>query len=137
MKNKLTLTKKQKAAVLCCLPFAAFGMLYLLKTAYAAWVIPWMPPCLIRTLTGKRCPSCGMTHSVFALCRLDFAESLRQNALVPFGVVLAALYYAELWTRALGKPKRLFPRSGRFWLGVIAAVLLYTVLRNILSQFGG
>ena len=137
MKRKLILKKPQKIALLCILPFAAAGLLLLLKQAYAAYIMPYVPPCMLRTLTGLRCPSCGMTHSVFALCRLDLAESLRQNALVPFGVVLAALYYAELWTRALGKPKRLFPRSGRFWLGVIAAVLLYTVLRNILSQFGG
>ena len=73
-----------------------------------------------------------MTHSVFALCRLDFAESLRQNALVLFGVLIALLYYAELWTRALGRPKKLVPRRGIFWAGVIIAVLIYTVLRNIL-----
>ncbi len=131
-KIKLILTKPQKCAVLCMLPFAAFGLLLLLKTAYAAWVVPWMPPCVLRSLTGWLCPSCGMTHSVYALCRLDFAESLRQNALIPFGVLIAVLYYAELWTRALEKPKRLVPRRGRFWLCVLAAALIYTVLRNIL-----
>ena len=133
MKHKLILTKPQKIAVLCVLPFAAAGTLLLLKTAYAAWIMPWMPPCLLRSATGLLCPSCGMTHSVFALCRLDFAESLRQNVLVLFGVLLALLYYAELWTRALGRPKRLIPRRGRFWLCVLIAVLVYTVLRNILQ----
>ena len=132
MKRKLILTKPQKIAALCVLPFAAAGTLLLLKTAYAAWVMPHMTPCLLRTLTGKLCPSCGMTHSVFVLCRLDFAESLRQNALVLFGVLIALLYYAELWTRALGRPKKLVPRRGIFWAGVIIAVLIYTVLRNIL-----
>ena len=133
IKHKLILKKPQKIATLCVLPFAASGLLLLLKTAYAAWVVPWMPPCLLRSLTGWLCPSCGMTHSVYALCRLDFAESLRQNALIPFGLVIAALYYAELWTRALDKPKQLVPRRGVFWLCVIAAALIYTVLRNILN----
>lgn len=132
MKHKLIRTKPQKAAALCILPFAAAGALLLLKTAYAAWVMPYMPPCLLRTATGKLCPSCGMTHSVFALCRLDFAEAVRQNALVPFGVLIALLYYAELWTRVLGKPKKLVPRRGIFWIGVILAAAVYTVLRNIL-----
>ena len=132
MKCKLIRTKPQKIAALCALPFAAAAALLLLKTAYAKWVMPYMPPCLLRTATGKLCPSCGMTHSVFALCRLDFAESLRQNALVPFGVLIAVLYYAEFWTRALGKPKTLVPRRGIFWIGVLIAAAVYTVLRNIL-----
>lgn len=132
MKCKLIRTKPQKIAALCALPFAAAAALLLLKTAYAKWVMPYMPPCLLRTANGKLCPSCGMTHSVFALCRLDFAESLRQNALVPFGVLIAVLYYAELWTRALGKPKTLVPRRGIFWIGVLIAAAVYTVLRNIL-----
>ncbi len=133
MKHKLILKKSQKCALLCVLPFAAAGLLLLLKTAYAAFVMPHMPPCLLRTATGYLCPSCGMTHSVFALCRLDFAESLRQNALIPFGVLLALLAYIELWMRALGRPKKLIPRRGLFWVCVLIAVLIYTVLRNILN----
>ena len=133
MKHKLMLKKSQKCAALCVLPFAAAGLLFLLKTLYAAFVMPHMPPCLLRTATGYLCPSCGMTHSVFALCRLDLAESLRQNALIPFGVLLALLYYAELWTRVLGRPKKLIPRRGLFWVSVLIAVLIYTVLRNILN----
>ena len=118
-------------AGLCLLPPAAFGLLLLLKMAYARFVMPHMPPCVLRTLTGYRCPSCGLTHSVFALCRLDFAEAVRQNLIGPFGVLLALLYYAELWCRACGKPRRIIPRSGYFWLGVLLFLLGYTVFRNL------
>ena len=133
MKHKLILKKSHRCALLCILPFAAAGLLLLLKMLYAAFVMPHMPPCLLRTATGFLCPSCGMTHSIFALCRLDLAESLRQNALIPSGVLLALLYYIELWTRALGRPKKLIPRRGLFWGCVLVAVLIYTVLRNILN----
>ena len=118
-------------AGLCVLPFAAFGFLILVKMAYERFVMPHMPPCILRTLTGFRCPSCGLTHSVFALCRLALAEAARQNLLAPFGVLLALLCYAELWTKALGKPRRLIPRTKTFWIGVLLCLLGYTVLRNL------
>ena len=132
MKHKLILKKSQKLVLLCILPFAAAGLLLLLKQVYAAYMMPYIPPCVLRTLTGLRCPSCGMTHSVFALTRLDIIESARQNLMIPLAVLGALIWYAELWTRALGKPKRLLPRKGIFWAGVLAFWLLYTVLRNLL-----
>ena len=132
MKRKLILKKPQKIALLCILPFAAAGLLLLLKQAYAAYIMPYVPPCMLRTLTGLRCPSCGMTHSVFALTRLDIIEAARQNLMIPLAVLIGLVRYAELWTQALGKPKRLLPRSRLFWAGVLAFWLLYTVLRNLL-----
>lgn len=126
------LLSKRSIPLLCLLPFAAFGVMLLLKTAYLRLAAPYLPPCIFRTLTGYLCPSCGMTHSVTALLRGNFAESLRQNALIPAAALLLLLRYAELWTAALGREKRLFPRTKRFWLGLLAAALLYTVLRNIL-----
>lgn len=125
--HKKTLT----IAGLCLLPPAAFGLLLLVKMAYANYIMPHMPPCIFRTLTGYRCPSCGLTHSVFALCRLDLVEAARQNLIGPFGVLLALLYYAELWCRACGKPRRIIPRKKAFWIGVLLFFIGYTILRNI------
>lgn len=121
----------KKAAMLCLLPFAAFGLLLIAKALYARIVMPWMPPCLIRTFTGYLCPSCGMTHSVFAVTRLQLGEALRQNAFIPFALLLAVLYYIELWTRAFDSPKQIIPRSGKFWICVLIAGTVYTVLRNL------
>ncbi|MBQ5334453.1 MAG: DUF2752 domain-containing protein [Oscillospiraceae bacterium] len=126
------LLSKRSIPLLCVLPFAAFGLLFLLKTAYMRLIAPYLPPCVIRTLTGYRCPSCGMTHSVNALFRGDLLTALRENALIPAAVLLLILRYAELWTEALGRPRHLFPRGTRFWLCVLPAARLYTVLRNIL-----
>ena len=131
MKHKLILKKWQQITLLCLLPVLAAGGLLLAKDLYVRYVIRWVPPCILRTVTGWQCPSCGMTHAVFALCRLDLIEALRQNALLIFGVVLAALRYAEMWLKALGKPKKLIPRSGGFWIGALIFWLGYAVLRNV------
>lgn len=133
MKCKLMLKKKQQIILLLILPFAAAGALLLAKILYARYVVPWMPPCLLRTLTGWKCPSCGMTHAVYALCRLDFAEAMRQNALLIFGILLLFLRYLEEWCRVLGKPKKLIPRRAAFWVIVGVLGLIYTILRNILG----
>ena len=132
MKRKLMLTKSQKILFLCILPFAAAGGLLLAAAVYRRFIMQYVPPCYIRTLTGFRCPSCGMTHAVYALCRLDIAESLRQNAVLLFGVLIGVLYYAELWTRALGKPQKLVPRRGVFWVAVLIGWFVYTVIRNMI-----
>lgn len=131
MKRKLTLKKSQKIVLLCILPFAAAGALLLAAALYARYVIQYVPPCLIRTATGWLCPSCGLTHAVYALIRGNLWESLRQNAVLLFGVLLGIVWYIELWTRALGRPKKLLPRKGAFWVGVLLFWLGYTVVRNL------
>ena len=128
LKNR---SKKQKIVLLILLPFAAYLLLLGIAKCYAAWVMPLMPSCLLRSLTGHRCPSCGMTHSVFALTRLDLLAALKENAAIPFFVLLGLLRYAELWCGVLGRPRVLIPRKLWFWISVIAVFLLYAVLREL------
>lgn len=119
-----------KCLGLCLLPFAAFFALVLLKEIYARFLMPFVPPCLFRMTTGLLCPSCGMTHSIFALCRLDFSEALRQNAIVPAALVLGLVFYVELWIKALGHSKTLVPRKMPFWFSLLGCVLVYGIGRN-------
>ena len=46
-----------------------------------------LPPCLIYFLTGRSCPSCGLTTSVSALLHGNFALAWRVN---PFGFAIVA-----------------------------------------------
>ena len=124
-------TKAQKVFLLILLPFLAYALLLAAAKCYAAWVMPYMPPCLLRTATGYLCPSCGMTHSVFALTRLDILTALKENAAIPFLALLALLRYVELWCGVLGRKRVLIPRKLWFWLCVTGAFLAYAVLRNI------
>ncbi len=55
------------------------------------WVaLDW--PCLIRSLTGVPCPSCGMSRAWLAAFRLDFAQAFRMHPLFWSVPVLAALW---------------------------------------------
>ena len=126
------LTKRQSAAALAILPFAAAAALCGIKYLYARFVMPYLPPCLLRTFTGWKCPSCGMTHSVFALTHLDLAGALRENVMIPFAVLIALAWYIELWVRRSGSARRILPRNKRFWIGVLVFWGAYSVIRNLI-----
>lgn len=123
-------TRAQKIVMLCALPPAAFMILWCAAALYRVTVMPLLPPCLLRTFTGYLCPSCGMTHSVFAVARLDLFTAIKENAIIPALVLIALLKYIELWTRVLGRPRRLVPNTAKFWWGFLAAALIYAVVRN-------
>lgn len=131
MKSQWMRKKQLHIALLVLMPFAAYGLLLLAKYCYAAWVMPFLPPCIFRTLTGYKCPGCGMTHAVFALCRGDFLTVLKENAVLIFAVLLLLLFYIELWMAALGRPKKIIPRSRKFWFSALGMWLVYSVLRNL------
>ncbi len=44
--------------------------------------------CLVRQVTGRTCPSCGLSRGVIYLLRLDYSNSARANPLAPLAVVL-------------------------------------------------
>lgn len=60
--------------------------------------------CLIRRLTGHRCPGCGMTRGLVYLFRLKAQDGMKANLFSPF--VLALLIWA-----ALGRPGRIVSRA--------------------------
>lgn len=88
-----------------------------------------MPPCNFVTLTGKPCPSCGMTTSFALLVRGDVANSLRANWV---GSIMCVLWAGTLvWALVSGiRGKPLFVRPGRGELvfTVIVGVMLTLML---------
>lgn len=71
-----------------------------------------MPPCNFVVLTGKPCPSCGMTTSFALLVRGDIGASLRANWV---GTLLALFWVGLMaWAAASGlKGRPLFVPRGR------------------------
>lgn len=120
-----------KKIAIITLPLWGFGLLVLAKNCYAAWLLPHMPPCILRTFTGLLCPSCGMTHAVFALCGGDLIAAWRYNALIPCAVILGLVWYIELLLGCFGWAKKIIPRSRIFWIAVLGMVLLFSILRNV------
>ena len=90
-----------------------------------------MPPCNFVVLTGKPCPSCGMTTSFALLVRGDVIASARANWV---GSVICVLWAATLvWAVASGiRGKPLFVRPGRGELAftvIVGAVLVLMLAR--------
>lgn len=93
-----------------------------------------MPPCNFVLMTGRPCPSCGMTTSFALLVRGDIGASLRANWA---GTVIAVLWAVTLvWAAASGVRGRalVIPR-GRGELVLTAGVGI--VLALMLARWAG
>ena len=100
----------------------AIGIMLVAVFALAVWLNPYnadgtprnmathtklgLPPCNFVELTGKPCPSCGMTTSFALLVRGDVGNSLNANWV---GALLAATWAGLLvWCFASAAANRLF-----------------------------
>ena len=114
------------AAVFVALAAAA-ALLYGVNPAGS----PLYPKCPFYLLTGLHCPGCGSLRAAHQLLHGHWAAALRMN---PFAVALMPLVIlgsAWRWTerRRLGRQVR--PLSARWiWL-LLAAMVVFTVLRNV------
>ena len=91
------------------------------------------PVCQFHRLTGLNCPGCGMTRALYALLHGNFPAALRDNAL--FVLVLGALVVRGAW---FSWNKSLHRVNGEFFpvkflWPLLAAALVFTVLRNLLA----
>ena len=91
-----------------------------------------MPPCNFVVLTGKPCPSCGMTTSFALLVRGDVIASARANWV---GSIICLMWATTLvWAVASGiRGKPLFVPPGRGEL--VFTVLTGTVLTLMLARW--
>ncbi len=91
----------------------------------------WMPRCLWLSLTGWRCPSCGVMRATHQLMHGHFLQAVAYNWWLLLSVPLAVAIVALAFRRRLG------PR-GELWLKwlIIAYVSTYFIwwlLRNLLN----
>lgn len=90
--------------------------------------------CPFHKLTGLYCPGCGATRAAHALLHLDVGIAIRDNALMVLFFGPAAFYWCVREYLRLVMRRSLLPslRFGRRTLYLLlAAVVLFTVLRNI------
>ena len=112
------------------LPFGLAALTLLLRRPLL-WVTQRLPACPFYRMTGLYCPGCGNTRSLRALLNGDILLSLRCNILPLVLLAAVVLLFAE-WGALLfgGKPRRLLPRSARFWVPFGVLILLYWIGRN-------
>ncbi len=74
----------------------AAGYIWIIITFYQTNALGNDPTvCLIKSITGVPCPSCGSTRSVLSILKGNFADALFWN---PFGIlIMIILLVAPLW----------------------------------------
>lgn len=74
-----------------------------------SWVERGHSVCLIRAVTGRPCPGCGITRAVSSAAHLQFRRALRHNKLV---VAVLPLLVWE-WGRSLARAWREYADCSR------------------------
>lgn len=90
--------------------------------------------CLIRRLTGLKCPGCGMSRALLALIRLDISAAIGHNLLV-LPILLYIVYVlvcASISYIKSGKVS-LFPKPEWLNISFLAVLVIFTVIRNIIK----
>lgn len=91
-------------------------------------------PCMFRSLTGFKCPGCGITTMFTALASLDFKTSFNAN---PFLFVTAPLLCGEIIYRIYLKCSNMKCNKARE-VAVICygiALCIFGIVRN-LAEYG-
>lgn len=90
------------------------------------------PACPLLRWTGLYCPGCGGLRGVHALAHGDLGTALQANALAVAGyAAFLALWIAWVAAALRGKDGLRLPLRAPHWWAVGAAVLAFTVLRNL------
>lgn len=93
---------------------------------------PVQIPCLFYEVTGLYCPGCGGNRGAFLILHGDILTGLKNNLLLLIfipGFVLASLN--EFLLIVTGKQFRYPEFKSKVLYGLVVAVLLYWILRNL------
>ena len=124
------MNKKQKIAVAVAAPTAVL-LIWIFREQILG-LAPYLGVCTFYELTGIHCPGCGNTRSVRALFNGDILLAVRNNAVLPFLLLLLLCLYIELVADICGKKIKILPRKLWIWLVVIGLFCIYFVVRNFI-----
>lgn len=91
-----------------------------------------VPPCPFHAATGLWCPGCGLTRATNAFLHGHVMAGFGYNLFTPVLFALIGWSWLAWAGRAVGRPIRepaAVPK--KYWVGVIVAVAVFTVARNI------
>jgi len=96
----------------------------------------YFPGCMMKRLTSLSCPSCGNQRALHALLNGDFADALRYNLFLPFGIayVIGMLVgHILAVTRTPRHPVYQFFWGIKGGYTFLAVAILWMIIRNILD----
>lgn len=124
------MTKDSKKTIKTVLLLLAAGLCYLVWIKLTGLALP----CMFRSLTGFKCPGCGITTMFTALASLDFKASFNAN---PFLFVTAPFLCGEIIYRIYLKCSNMKCNKARE-VAVICygiALCIFGIVRN-LAEYG-
>ena len=106
----------------------AIGLAYVLWVRVTGIGIP----CLFYTVTGLKCPGCGISRMLLSLLRLDFRAAFRYNPflLLTSPILMFLLIESDL-QYVRNKRRKTILGQVLLW-GEIVGLLAYGIIRNIL-----
>lgn len=119
----MQMCKKRKAIAFILL----LGFTYAVIVRYTSFCIP----CFFQTVTGLKCPGCGITHLFLYLMKFDFYNAYVSNRfLFVTSPILAFLLIINLFF-----DKDVYAKPVYKWLSIIYAISLFIwgIARNILN----
>ncbi|MCI5806821.1 MAG: DUF2752 domain-containing protein [Clostridium sp.] len=88
-------------------------------------------PCLFRTITGWKCPGCGMTHAMSAIWNGDWKSAWEYNALSITVLPIVCIYLLYRWVREIRHKGEEFYIWEYIFLGVLFIIVIaYGYTRN-------
>lgn len=124
------MTKDSKKTIKTVLLLLAAGLCYLVWIKLTGLALP----CMFRSLTGFKCPGCGVTTMFTALASLDFKTSFNAN---PFLFVTAPFLCGEIIYRIYLKCSNMKCNKAReaavICYGI--ALCIFGIVRN-LAEYG-
>ena len=91
------------------------------------------PQCIFYSLTGYKCPGCGLQRALHAVLHGDFAAVWHYNAALFFFVPVIGLYGASEFLRTKHQRFYKLVNSNPAVLTLLVAVMLWWVLRNVFA----
>jgi len=86
-----------------------------------------LPPCLLYTLTGLKCPMCGGQRAIYQLIHGNILEALKLNALLILSIFAGLLIFLRmLYTRSF--------HIKLIWIYIyVVLISVFTIIRNIIN----
>lgn len=89
-------------------------------------------PCMFKTLTGFKCPGCGITHMLVAELQLNFAQAYAANPALYLLQPVIGYFIGKMYIYWFLDKRCRWSRGENILLYVVAVILVvFGIIRNV------